>query len=134
MNKKIIYKGYELLQLIQEEKIEEGTKFILDKISKEYTFFTEIKTGEGERLKLYRKDGNKIFEVRIIDTEDLLNNNFVLAEDNTEEIEELENWFIDERKECREFDIPAINLCFKKHQEKINELVKAVKQLRKENK
>ena len=56
------------------------------------------------------------------------------VEDNTEEIEELDNWFVDEKKECREFDIQAINLCFSKHRDKINELVKAVNAIRKENK
>jgi len=55
-----------------------------------------------------------------------------ILEDNTEEIEELDNWFVDERKEYREFDIQAINLCFSKHRDKINELVKAIKEIRKD--
>lgn len=60
------------------------------------------------------------------------NNEVKILEDNTEEIEELDNWFVDERKECREFDIQAINLCFSKHRDKINELVKAVNSIRKD--
>ena len=61
-----------------------------------------------------------------------LNDEIEILEDNTEEIEELDNWFVDERKEYREFDIQAINLCFSKHRDKINELVKTVKEIRKE--
>ena len=64
---------------------------------------------------------------------DRLTDEVEILEDNTEEIEELDNWFVDERKECREFDIQAINLCFSKHRDKINELVKAVKKLQKES-
>ena len=65
---------------------------------------------------------------------ELINTEVEILEDNTEEIEELDNWFVDERKECREFDIQAINLCFSKHRDKINELVKAVNAIRKGNK
>ena len=63
---------------------------------------------------------------------EIINYPFKSLEDNTEEIEELDNWFVDERKECREFDIQAINLCFCKHRDKINELVKAVNEIRKD--
>lgn len=61
-----------------------------------------------------------------------LNDEIEILEDNIEEIEELDNWFVDERKEYREFDIQAINLCFSKHRDKINELVKTVKEIRKD--
>ena len=61
---------------------------------------------------------------------EIMNTEVEILEDNTEEIEELDNWFVDERKECREFDIQAINLCFSKHRDKINELVKAVNKMK----
>jgi hypothetical protein len=97
-----------------------------------YKFYTVY--GQYRQLHLIREEGNgKIKDIRCIDTEDLLEGKFEIIEEQEEmdiqDIEELENWFIDDRKEYREFDIQAINLCFKKHQEKINELVQAVKQL-----
>lgn len=129
MNKKI-YKGYELIKALADENIEAGTILI---------FTSTIDTTNKIEVEVARKPQGLILYKRntiddILPSSWLLNSKIEVLEDNTEEIEELDNWFVDERKECREFDIQAINLCFSKHRDKINELVKAVNAIRKENK
>ncbi len=64
-------------------------------------------------------------------TNNVLNMEVEIIEEN-KTIEELENWFVDERRETREFDIQAINLCFSKHRDKINELVKEINKMKEE--
>lgn len=115
MNKKI--KIIDLLNKIaNEEEVPQEIKIN----TRIFNFCDTCKTYEDE----YERD--------LVIKWDELNKEVEILEDNTEEIEELDNWFIDEKKEYREFDIQAVNLCFKKHTDKINELVKAINELRKE--
>lgn len=119
MNKKI--KIIELLNKVaHEEEVPKTIRAYYGHVHDDYKY--------DEILKWYIT----LDDTTVLNAIDKLNFEVEILEDNTEEIEELDNWFVDERKECREFDIQAINLCFSKHRDKINELVKAVKEIRKD--
>ena len=158
MNRKI-YKGYELAEAIDNGILDLKQRvnsaydmeyynctidFILRDDAKNVMFkefeLLEDNTEEQEKLgESWKEVGKRVgewakeFEQGFKESfTEIINYPFKNLEDNTEEIEELDNWFVDERKECREFDIQAINLCFSKHRDKINELVKAVNEIRKD--
>lgn len=119
MNKKI-----KIIDLVNMQyKNEKMPKNIRIKHSFVFDYYTY-----NEEIKWYETAD----KTTILDVFQKLDYEVEILEDNTEEIEELDNWFVDERKECREFDIQAINLCFSKHRDKINELVKAVNAIRKD--
>ena len=131
MNKKI--KMIELLNMISRGELKDKTKFKVYSSCKDESDIPYIceydKTEPGIIWCITSYNSKFNFK---IDYMRILNYYVEILEDNTEEIEELDNWFVDERKECREFDIQAINLCFSKHRDKINELAKTVNEMRKD--
>ena len=115
MNKKI-YKGYELIKAREDEQIKEGTILIFTStIAKGNKKEVEV-IRHPEGLILYKKD-----TVEILPTSWLFNSKIEILKDNTEEIEELDK--------TKETNIWAkVSDC----EDKINELVKIVNELRKE--
>ena len=112
MNKKD-YKGYELIKAISDKEIKDKTKIEVHSLQDNIIAVIEYKNkrlewGTGEFDTSYLFDDNIYFRV---------------LEDNTEEIEEL---LTIEDYECDKTDIRL-------NRDKINELVKAVNKLRKEN-
>ena len=114
MNKKI-YKGYELFKMIAKNELTECCK-IKD------TKTDHIVIWDGINFRQEEPNGRYFNET--IDDAEFAIREFEILEDNTEEIEELEKCSDGISYGYRQIDIP----------EKINELVRAVNQLRKENK
>lgn len=116
MNKKI-YKGYELVKAIEDGEIKEGTILIFTStISKDNKKEVEV-VRRPEGLILYKKDA-----AEILPTSWLFNSKIEILEDNTEELEELKYFTIGNAKSANQTEII----------DKINELVKAIKKIRKD--
>ena len=118
MDKKI-YKGYELVKAIEDGEIKEGTILIFTStISKDNKKEVEV-VRRPEGLILYKKDA-----AEILPTSWLFNSKIEILEDNTEEIEELKPVEDGLAYRYEWSEIPN----------KINELVKAVNEIRKDEK
>ena len=127
MNKKI-YKGYELVKAIEDGEIKEGTILIFTStISKDNKKEVEV-VRSPEGLILYKKD-----VAEILPTSWLFNSKIEILEDNTEEIEELaiiNNYSYNILS--KEEKIKQLKSYIENNRDKINELVRAVNELRKE--
>ena len=124
MNKKI-YKGYELIKALADEDIEAGTILI---------FTSTIDTTNKIEVEVARKPQGLILYKRntiddILPSSWLLNSKIEVLEDNTEEIEEIEELRTDEVIDGNWVLRKPTNL---EIAYKVNELVKAVNKLRKE--
>ena len=119
MNKKI-YKGYELIKAIAEQEIKDGTKI---KASFNGTLIEVI---EYKNNKLnWKQNGN--FSTEYLCSRIVI---FEILEDNTEEIEELNHYNVISAIIGKTNE--NINNELAKITKKINELVRAVNQIRKE--
>ena len=122
MNKKI-YKGYELIEAIANGKIENYTKIIPhypnDDCTAEYFEYVHgfIKVCYKDGCYRNSKYDNDVNVCIFLDN----NRSFEILEDNTEEIEEIPQYRIDN---CTDY-----NYCYLA--EKYNKLAKAVNQIRK---
>ena len=117
--------GIKLLEMKRNGTLRQQKIYLEDKDSYDYRFY--IRTDIYRQWRLWREDKKRIKkdeEVRILDTEDLLNNSFVLLEEIDEEIDIENIKGISELTHYDEYDIQGNILACK-----INELIRAVKQL-----
>jgi len=145
--------GIELLEMIKNKKIKQGTKIYILCDWEEYNsqafqsqsmkFYTLY--GVYRQLHMFREIDGKEEDIRVVDTEDLLTKKFVIIEEQQEiDIQKIKEFDKDKaRKEIFTYTGPdgkKSNLyCFSLFTEsriipKINELVQAVKQLDKNKK
>lgn len=110
-------KGIELMQMIAEGKIDKKTRLIFDEESYEFN-------GDDIVDDIYR---SSIFTIYSI--EEILNMDFEILENDTEEIKEIGTNSLLTIKYSGEFTEKAQNWNFKILKNKINELIRAVNSL-----
>lgn len=110
-------KGIELMQMIAEGKIDKKTRLIFDEESYEFN-------GDDIVDDIYR---SSIFTIYSI--EEILNMDFEILENDTEEIKEIGTNSLLTIKYSDEFTEKAQNWNFKILKNKINELIRAVNSL-----
>lgn len=73
------YNGYELIKALKNRVIPKGTKIYIKKESNQYRFYTIV--GKYRQLHIWREEEEKdILLERFVDTEDLINSNFIIYE------------------------------------------------------
>ena len=118
MNK--IVDGVELLRMIRDGEISKEKKIYIE--SKEMPFRFYITSGIYNAIHLYRVEGNKEVDVRALDTEDLLKDKYIIPEEDEEiDIEAIKKYETKYTERCIDKEV----------RNKINELIKAIKQLNK---
>lgn len=123
-------KGYELMQMIADGKIKDGTRInIIGNGSNPYRFYTIV--GTYRCLRIWREEIGKedVLLERVLDTNDLLIYNFEILEDKTEEIEEikeLDEWVTYRNGEVTQSEAKTIEIG-----NKVNELVREINQIKK---
>ena len=105
---------------------------LLNKIANNEDLPKKIRVWCGTYKDYFKYDEKEKWYVTYDDTTllnviDRLNNQIEILEDNTEEIEELDEWITRRDGEVTQQEGKRLEMCYK-----INELVKAVKQIRKE--
>lgn len=83
------YSGEELIKALKENNIPDGTKLYIEyekKINPSYRYKFYTKVGEFRQLHIWREEEGKEDELleRVLDTEDLTNNTFVIYEKEEE--------------------------------------------------
>ncbi len=110
--------GIELLEMLKCNEIKRGTKIHLLYKNEEFNPNEKVKfytiVGQYRQLHLWRNDDGKIEDIRNIDTEDLLENDFYV--EKSEDIKTLK----------LSPDDPITTIC-KKIEEKVNEIIQYVK-------
>ena len=117
----MIVKGIELMQMIADGKLKEGTRIKIEGVYFEYT--------DGE---FFNNEFNQyLYNYLGYSLKGLVTDTFEILEDKTEEIEEIDTLYsmldFTDIKYCK----GEIDFNFKEIQDKINELVKAVNRLNK---
>ena len=128
----MIVDGVELLRLIRDGELNPKTKIYIEKEENPYKFY--ISKGIYNAIHLYRIEGKKEIVVRVLDTEDLLNDKYIIPEEDEEidiqAIKEMNLFSVSNWEELDDIKLFLDNN-FKQITDKYNELIKAVKQLNK---
>ena len=120
-----IIDGIELLKEIKEGKLNSRDKFYVKNDINPNTFF--VSSNIYRQLWMFKEEKENIIKLRAADSDDFINNKFIV-EDDTEEIEEIKGWGL--ATDYKDFE--TINHTLDRFGNKINKLVKVVNKLKKE--
>lgn len=116
-----IVDGVELLRMIRDGELNPNKKIYTEQEGNRYKFY--ISKGIYNAIHLYRVEGKKEIEVRVLDTDDLLNDKYIIPEEDEEiDIQEIKNLL-----KIEEYEVDKTDTVINRN--KINELLKAIKQL-----
>lgn len=122
----MVVDGVELLRMIRDGEIDKNKKIYIKSDKAPFRFY--ITSGIYNAIHLYRVEGKKEVEVRVLDTSDLLTDKYIIPEKEEIDIDSIEE-LNDTNYDSIYFDEEQTDYYHNSTRSKLNDLIKAVKQL-----